>query len=397
MLKNQGRFPKKILSVHGWITYERTMLIGIDKTNTAALKKLTGESSVFPLDIALGVNKVPFKMTPRMALEIAREGVRAKSYREAAETLKTRFGEDFSPDHVRNVTDHVGAIVWEDDKKQAERAKQWQQNAKIDRRRRSKNKNDIIVIGTDGAYLDTREESWKETKIGLCYCLQDMYTWQCNNGETGRRITKKDLVAYIGSAGDFKYHLLSLGLRNDIFRHNQIISITDGAPWIKNMISELFPSAIHILDLYHVKERVYKFAKLHFHDEAKKNRWTTEVNGLIDDGKIDEALLKIEPYQDGDDDDDTNLYNYISKRKDQMRYSYFREKGYPIGSGAQESANKYAMQDRMTLQGQRWKKERGQGILALKCRYESDRWNTVEKLLFDYYDTSIAKIAVVTL
>ena len=80
-----------------------------------------------------------------------------------------------------------------------------------------------------------------------------------------------------------------------------------------------------------------------------------------------------------------------------MRYSYFREKGYPIGSGAQESANKYAMQDRMTLQGQRWKKERGQGILALKCRYESDRWNTVEKLLFDYYDTSIAKIAVVTL
>ena len=96
ILKNQGRFPKKILSIHGWITYERTMLIGIDKTNTEALKKLTGESSVFPLDIALGVNKVPFKMTPRMALEIAREGVRAKSYREAAETLKTRFGEDFN-------------------------------------------------------------------------------------------------------------------------------------------------------------------------------------------------------------------------------------------------------------------------------------------------------------
>ena len=397
MLKNQGRFSKSILTTHGRITFERTMLIGVDKANTKALKKLTGESSLFPLDIALGINNVPFKMTPRMTLEVALEGVRAKSYREAAITLKNRFGEDFSPDHVRNVTDHVGTIVWEDDKKQAKNAEQWFQNAKIDRRRRSKNINDIIVIGTDGAYLDTREESWKETKIGLCYCLQDMYTWQCKNGETGRRITRKDLVAFIGPAGDFKYHLLSLGLRNNIFRHNQIISITDGAPWIKNMITDLFPSAIHILDLYHVKERVHKFAKLHFRDDEKKSQWAKEVNELIENGKIDEALLKIEPYQDSNNDDDTNLYNYISKRKDQMRYDHFREKGYPIGSGAQESANKYGMQDRMTLQGQRWKKERGQGVLALKCRYESNKWDTVEKLLFEYYGTPIAKIMVATL
>lgn len=64
-----------------------------------------------------------------------------------------------------------------------------------------------------------------------------------------------------------------------------------------------------------------------------------------------------------------------------MKYDEYREQGYPVGSGTQESANKYGMQDRMTLQGQRWKKERGQGVLALKCRYESDCWNTVEELL----------------
>ena len=295
------------------------------------------------------------------------------------------------------VSIHLRVPSLQFDKKQAKEAEQWLHCAKIDRRRRSKDKNDVIVIGTDGAYLDTREESWKETKIGLCYCLQDMYTWQCKNGDTGRRITKKDLVAYIGSAGDFKYYLLALGLRNNIFKHNQIISITDGAPWIKNMISDLFPNAIHILDLYHVKERVYKFAKVNINDETQKSKWVNEVNGLIENGKIDDALSKIEPYQDNNNDDDTNLYNYISKRKEQMRYDFFREKGYPIGSGAQESANKYGMQDRMTLQGQRWKKERGQGILALKCRYESNNWNSVEKLLFDYYKTPVAKIVVTTL
>lgn len=395
ILKNQGRFTKTILTMHGKITFSRTMLIGIDAETTAELKKVTGESSVFPLDCALGIDKIPFKMTPRMTLAVAREGVRAKSYKEAAITLKERFHEDFSPDLVRNVTDHIGEIVWEDDQSHAKQAEEWLKTAKIDLRRRSRDVNDVIVIGTDGAYLDTREESWKETKIGLCYCLKDMYTWQCKNGEIGRRITKKDLVAYIGKSDDFKYHFLALALRNNIYMHNQIISITDGAPWIKNLISELFPTAIHILDLYHVKERIAKFGKIHVRGKHRKAAWIESVNKLIEEGKIDEALEMIEPYSNKKNkDDDTNLYAYISKRKDQMKYDVFREKGYPVGSGAQESANKYGMQDRMTLQGQRWKKERGQGVLALKCRYESNRWDTVESLVFKHYGTLMAQIVV---
>ncbi len=395
ILKNQGRFAKTILTTHGKITFERTMLIGVNAQTTKLLKDMSGESSIFPLDCALGIDKIPFKMTPRMVLVVAREGIRAKSYKEAAVTLEERFLEPFSPDLVRSVTDYVGALVWADDQEQALKASEWLQHPKVDRRRRSRDKEDIIVIGTDGAYLDTREDAWKETKIGLCYCMKDMYTWRSKSGETERRITKKDLVALIGTAEEFKNHLMALGLRNEIFKHNQIISITDGAPWISNMISELFPSSVHILDLYHVKERVAKFGKLHVRGKNRKRIWVSEVNELIENGNIDEALAKIEPYRDKKNkDDNTNLYAYISKRKDQMQYSEFRNRGYPIGSGAQESANKYAMQDRMTLQGQRWKKERGQGVLSLKCRYESDKWNTVEKLLFDHFDTPMAKIDV---
>lgn len=398
MLKNQGRFKKKILTMHGAVTFERTMLIGIDKENTKKLEELTGESSIFPLDQSLGIDKIPFKMTPRMVLAVAREGVRAKSYREAAITLKDRFDCDFSADLVRNVTDHVGQIVWEDDLRQARAAEKWHSNNKIDRRKRSHDPEDIIVIGTDGAYLDTREESWKETKIGLCYNLKDMYTWKCANGDIGRRITRKDLVAYIGKAEDFKNHFLALGLRNDIYSHNQIISITDGAPWIKNMVSALFPGAVHIVDLYHVKEKVGKFAKLHVRGKHKKEKWVEAVNERIEAGAIEDALKLIEPYcNKSNKDDDTNLYSYIEKRKDQMRYAEYKAKGYPVGSGAQESANKYGMQDRMTLQGQRWLKERGQGVLACKCRFESNRWDTVEQLVFKKYETPMAVIKVVTL
>ena len=371
------------------------MLVGKNAESKAKIKGITGESGIFPLDCALGISKIPFKMTPRMILTVAREGVRSKSYKEAAITLNDRFNVEFSPDLVRKVTDHVGKIVWDDDLKQARQAKEWLTKPNSDTIIRSCDVGDIFVIGTDGAYIDTREEAWKETKIGLCYNIKDMYTWNCKNGEIGRRITKKDLVAYIGNSEDFKYHLLALGLRNNVFMHNQIISITDGAVWIKNMIAELFPDAIHILDLCHVKERVAKFGKLHVRGTHKKETWIENVNELIENGKIDDALKKIEPYSDKKNkEDDTNLYGYINKRRDQMKYDEYRKKGYPIGSGAQESANKYGMQDRMTLQGQRWKKERGQGVLSLKCRYESECWNTVEKLIFEYYGTPIAKIPI---
>lgn len=371
------------------------MLVGENAESRAKIKELTGESCIFPLDCALGISKVPFKMTPRMILTVAREGVRGKSYKEAAITLNDRFNVEFKPDLVRRVTDHVGRIVWNDDLEQAKQAKEWLNNPKFDNNSRSLDACDIFVIGTDGAYIDTREESWKETKIGLCYNIKDMYTWHYKNGEIGRRITKKDLVAYIGNAEEFKYHLLALGLRNNVFMHNQIISITDGAVWIKNMIAELFPDAIHILDLCHVKERISKFGKLNIRGKHKKEEWVRSVNDLIENGKTDDVLKKLEPFSDKkNQDDDTNLYGYISKRRNQMKYDEYRDKGYPVGSGAQESANKYGMQDRMTLQGQRWKKERGQGVLALKCRYESERWSTVEELLFKHYGTPVAKFPV---
>mgnify|MGYP007101831820 CR=1 FL=1 len=52
----------------------RTMLTGIDRENTS-----------------------------RMVLTVAREGIRAKSYREAAITLQERFDSKFSADLVRIV------------------------------------------------------------------------------------------------------------------------------------------------------------------------------------------------------------------------------------------------------------------------------------------------------
>ena len=68
-----------------------------------------------------------------------------------------------------------------------------------------------------------------------------------------------------------------------------------------------------------------------------------------------------------------NPYTYIENHKSCMDYGAFREAGYFVGSGAIESVNKYTMQNRMKLQGMRWNRETGQGMLSLKARLESGR------------------------
>ena len=37
---------------------------------------------------------------------------------------------------------------------------------------------------------------------------------------------------------------------------SQIVVISDGASWIQKIVEEFFPGAVHILDLYHIKEHV---------------------------------------------------------------------------------------------------------------------------------------------
>ena len=50
----------------------------------------------------------------------------------------------------------------------------------------------------------------------------------------------------------------------------RLVFISDGALWIKNWITENYPEATQILDLYHVKEHLAKFAELAQPDAVKR-------------------------------------------------------------------------------------------------------------------------------
>ena len=65
---------------------------------------------------------------------------------------------------------------------------------------------------------------------------------------------------------------------------------------------------------------------------------------------------------------------YLEKRQEQIRYAEFQAMGYPIGSGAVESANKLVVEARLKGSGMHWARAHVNPMVALRTMICSDRW-----------------------
>ena len=363
-----------------------------DADSVNALSKLQKAKYVCPLDSILQVDKLPFKITIKMMAAIAKEAIRASSYESAARVIFEHYKVEINTATVRLVTDYVGMVVYEDDRHRAAEA----ENAltvPFDRRRKRRQKyDDTLFLEMDGSMVNTRVKnngtSWAECKIGLAFHSKDRHVWRNEAGEIRSQILKKRIVGYIGNYHIFKYHLLAIARDYHYQNCSQIVVISDGASWIQKIVDELFPGAIHILDLYHVKEHIYEFGKWIIKDEAEAGRWIMQIIEMIEESKTEEVLKILEPYKDAKCPVNVlNLYTYFENHKHCMNYKAYREANIYVGSGAIESANKYTMQNRMKLQGMRWTLDTAQGVLSLKSRLESNCWYEIEPLLQKHFNS----------
>ena len=386
VLKNNANLERKLIGTFGEVHYSRASMIPADKDSAAILWDTEGVKSIFPLDCALGVDALPFKITCKMMCAIAKEAVRARSYADASANIFEKYHVEISAFQVEKVTDYVGALVFAEQLRQAEEAEQLSRQ-KVDGRLRRRRKNDILYLELDGAMVHIRDkkegDGWMESKHAIAFHTSDIHYYPLKGGEeTGHRILKREFVGYIGSAEDFKYHFYALAKRNHCDLCSEVVVISDGALWIRDIVKELLPKATHILDLYHAKENAGKFAQAVKQGKKQKKAFADELCGLIDDGNVSGLIDVLKPYKDIKLPPGViNFYTYVDNHKDCMNYPLYKEKGYFVGSGAIESGNIRLMQNRMKLQGMRWKLSNGQGMLSLKAKYESGKWNEVENLL----------------
>jgi len=231
-------------------------------------------------------------------------------------------------------------------------------------------------VMVDGGMFLTREEGWKEVKLGRVFSAGNTINISKNRG----MITDSNYVAHLGSHKEFfaKFEYYLDELPNPIF-------ISDGAKWIWNWVDDFYSDATQILDYFHATEHLCEFAKDYFFCEKTRKKWINKQKKLLLNDHVQKVIKNISDIEVSNSDklSDTKrkLMNYYQQNSSRMMYKSFTDQGYMIGSGAIESAMKSVLQQRMKLSGQRWTKKGFQNVANLRVVYKSNQWKKISDLV----------------
>lgn len=228
-----------------------------------------------------------------------------------------------------------------------------------------------LVIGSDGGMLPTRDGGWKEAKMMVIA-----------RGEDFVQIKKRGTVTqarYVAEFGQLEFResakaALAAERADEV---QSAVWLGDGAAENWKMASELCPFALQVLDLPHAIQNAMVCAKKLLGDEdASLPLWQERICQLLDAEGPDVAIRELMDcleYAEGDEQltalDD--LVRYYRTNEKRMRYTHFRELGFPIGSGIVESAHRHVLQVRMKRAGQRWALARARRMARLRAAYRT--------------------------
>ena len=368
------------MTLNGIITIVRTVLV-----RTLPYKS-NEKYEVIPLDELLQIDKLPFKITRAMMLDIVYTAQMLSSYEEASIEVERHYGFSISPTLVRKVTVLIGNLIFQND---LEKALKTEKNIVNSIDNKSSKMEGILYILTDGAAINTRVQdkngsTWRENKLGMAFSSDNVIK-RGRSEKSGHKIIKKEYTSFIGSANDFGKFIYQIAINQGYGQYKTVIILSDGATWIRNLCHLLFPDAIQILDLYHLEENVYNFAKCIFKNvEIKYKHWSKMIIKYIVDGNIEKAIKEIENINPKKIPKNTvNLLGYIINNIDKINYKEYKEKGYYIGSGSIESGNKTILQRRLKQAGMRWGVNSAQALLTIRAKVESGLWQEVKRLVFN--------------
>lgn len=235
---------------------------------------------------------------------------------------------------------------------------------------------EVLYTQADGSMLLTREEGWKEVKLGRFFKSGDCI----HAGSKQGWISNSQYVAYLGSSKEFTKTMNNI-IESYGKLDNRLIFISDGAPWIKNWIEDAFPNAISILDYYHACEHLHEFSNIFFKDKIAEQQWTTQQKELLLNSQVKKVIKNINALSKNSTQEAEKLIAYYNSNLERMDYKKYKQIGCGIiGSGAIESAHRTAIQKRMKLSGQRWGKQGAQNMLNLRVINKNQQWAKIVEL-----------------
>jgi hypothetical protein len=233
-----------------------------------------------------------------------------------------------------------------------------------------------LCLSMDGAKVNTRE-GWREVKTVAVSVVEPLEQPEADG--TRVRLVNHSYRAGFWEAKEFAQEQYAEATRRGAERAQRLTTVNDGAEWIWAIVLLCYPRALQVVDWWHAVDRLWTVANLVFGQGSdlarawvkarKDDLWKGEVAQVI------AALDGLNPDSEKARDEARLLREYVRTHAARMRYQQFREAGEPVGSGTVESACKNVVGTRLKRGGMRWKVERAEGVLALRCAILSNRWH----------------------
>jgi len=316
-----------------------------------------------PLDQQLGIDQSG--RSPRLVEAMALLGAELP-FSPAGERLAQLCGVVVGPSQIEEVTEGIGQTLQQQELDQMTRAFEGSAAGGLPP---VENHYPWQVVALDGVMAPYRD-GYHEVRVaaigGVAWAPQE---WEEASVEW-RYVVHTGDVATLGKLAWLESY------RQGLEEAERVLVLGDGASWIWNLAEEHWPRAVQILDFYHATQHLWALGRsLWGEGSPQVAPWVAVTKGRLAEGQIEELLAQWRTLEPQDPEGFAGELTYFANQRGRMKYDEYRVAGYPIGSGAVESANRHVVGARVKQAGMRWLEPGIKGVLALRALLRSQGWN----------------------
>jgi hypothetical protein len=319
-------------------------------------------SSFFPLDEQLGL--LPGRCSPRLQQIVSLLGT-LMPFGQVPPLLELVSGVTLSRSSVRRITTRAGMALAVVEQAEVDQVRATLPPAPPGPARQQ--------VSVDGAMVPIVGGEWREVKTMVIGDLEAGNAGQAGQLTYVSRILEADRFADLATG---ELH------RRGTFAAETVVAVADGAAWCQQFYAYHLPDAMRILDFPHAAEHLSRVAQACFGPGLTAEDWGRTQRAHLLAGRAEAVCQAVSAVPVTHAPNPTEAYrvmrqvgNYLRERLPQLAYADFLAAGYPIGSGAVESANKRVVEARLKGAGMHWTVANANALLALRGALCSQRWD----------------------
>ena len=317
------------------------------------------------------------KITPGFAEKLCFTATATGSYEEAAQ-VASKWTQSMDDSTLHALVQRTGA--------RAEGQAQSRYEHLPEERLPQRSPSELGVLMVDGCLMryrgpgwgkkKTKKErvEWHELKLGVFYRHEESAHTKGGRG----LLIDKIVVNWQDQSMELGRRLHWEALREGLGRARKVLYLGDGAEWVWNLKKDRWNGAMELLDFYHGSEHAWNLGHaLHGEQQPALSQWVEPLRHQLRHGQEQRALRQIAQLKKRRGEPGKVIrreQNYFETHAGRMNYQGIAKRGWPIGSGAVESACRQK-QCRFKRCGQFWTKAGLRNLCALDEARRNRHWD----------------------